>query len=788
MRLACAPFLLAALSTAYAQQSFEARLLDQSGAAVPKATLTLESKSTGAVRVLRPDAEGRVRTDAPRGGYDLRVTAEGFAMERRDVRVENGMAVLEIQLRPASLAQEMIVSSGQVLSGDESVRRPGSYDVVTSAMMTESRVFNVDEAVRKVPGVTARSEEGFSMRPNFGIRGLNPTRSTKVLLMEDGLPLSYAPYGDNASYYHPPIERFSEIEVVKGASQILYGPMTVGGVINYLTPAIPSRRAGSVAVTGGNRDYLNAHMQYGFNLGKTGVLLDALRKQGEGARDNLRIGMWDFNAKTNTVVSPTQTLGLKFNNFSERSQVTYSGLRQDEWVRNPFQNPFLNDRFYGDRYGVSGNHTWAPRANFVLSTAVYGNFFERNWWRQSSNSNQRPNDAADPACGGMANLYTTCGNEGRLRRYTTWGIAPVARATASLGRAQNLAEFGFRFHDELQERVQQNGPLPASRSGLVVEDNRRTARASSGFVQDQMNFGKLLISGGVRFESIDITRTNRLGTGGAGAFGATSLRQWIPGGGLSFAPVEKITFFAGAHRGFAPPRVEDIITNAGVALDLDAELSWNYEAGVRTRFARELTLDATFFRMDFSNQIVPSSVAGGAGAVLTNGGETLHQGIELSGRWTRRSLGGTRHGIALYGAYTYLPTARYEGVRYSNIGGFNNVLITGNRLPYAPQSNLTASAHYLHASGMNAMVEGVYAGSMYGDDLNTVGGTPDGQRGLIPSMFIWNAAFNYPIEAWRTTLFVTTKNLADRLYIADRTRGMIPGMPRQIQAGLRFTF
>lgn len=785
MRLVCA---LLAFSCAHAQNVFEVRLLDQSGAAVPRATLTLESKSTGAVRVLRSSAEGLARTDAPRGDYDLRVTAEGFALERRDVRIEPEMAIVEIQLRPATLAQEMIVSSGQVLTTEDATRRPGSYDVVTSAMMTESRVFNADEAIRKVPGVTARAEEGFSMRPNFGIRGLNPTRSTKVLLMEDGLPLSYAPYGDNASYYHPPIERFSEIEVVKGASQILYGPMTVGGVINYLTPAIPSRRAGSLALTGGNRDYLNAHLQYGFNLGKTGILLDGLRKQGEGSRENTRIGLWDFNVKTNSVISATQTLGLKFNNFSERSQVTYSGLRESEWVENPFQNPFLNDRFYGDRYGLSGNHNWAPRANFVLTTAVYGNFFYRDWWRQSSNSNQRPNDSADPLCGGMANLFTTCGNEGRLRSYTTWGIAPVARATAALGRAQNLAEFGFRYHDELQERLQANGPLPASRSGLFVENNRRTARASSAFVQDQLNFGKLVISGGVRFESINITRTNRLGSGGAGAFGRTELREWIPGGGISFTPVGQITFFAGAHRGFAPPRVEDIITNAGVALDLDAERSWNYEAGVRTRFARELTLDATFFRMDFSNQIVPASLAGGAGAVLTNAGETLHQGVELAGRWTRRSLGGSRHGLALYGAYTYLPTARYQGVRFSNISGFQNVRITGNRLPYAPESNLTASAHYLHASGMNAMVEGVYAGRMFGDDLNTVGGTPDGQRGLIPSMFIWNAAFNYPIEAWRTTLFVTTKNLADRLYIADRTRGIVPGMPRQIQAGLRFTF
>jgi Fe(3+) dicitrate transport protein len=36
--------------------------------------------------------------------------------------------------------------------------------------------------------------------------------------------------------------------------------------------------------------------------------------------------------------------------------------------------------------------------------------------------------------------------------------------------------------------------------------------------------------------------------------------------------------------------------------------------------------------MDYENQIVPASLAGGVGATLTNAGETLHQGIELTAR------------------------------------------------------------------------------------------------------------------------------------------------------------
>jgi Fe(3+) dicitrate transport protein len=101
---------------------------------------------------------------------------------------------------------------------------PGAVNILTQEELFDSHVLNVNEALRKIPGVNVRDEEGFGMRPNIGIRGMNPTRSTKTLLLEDGIPLSYAPYGDNASYYHPPIERFASIEVLKGPSQILFGP------------------------------------------------------------------------------------------------------------------------------------------------------------------------------------------------------------------------------------------------------------------------------------------------------------------------------------------------------------------------------------------------------------------------------------------------------------------------------------------------------------------------------------------------------------------------------------
>ena len=761
------------------------QLADASGAALPGARLAALPQSGGPETAVLAGPAGRFTLRLAPGAYRLEATAPGFTPLRRTLSLGETPLQLDLTLVIAPLAETLRVSAGRILSSGADLQRlPGSADLLSAELLRQSNVMTTEEALRKVPGVHARAEDAFGLRPNVGIRGLSPTRSTKLLLLEDGLPLSYAPYGDNASYYHPPIDRFDSVEVLKGGEQILFGPMTIGGVINYLTPAVPDRRSGSLLLTGGNRDYANAHARYGSRYKSTGWLLDLLRKQGEGLRDNTRHGVTDFNAKTLTTLTPRQTLGLRFNAYTEDSNLTYSGLRDSEFQSAPRSNPFRNDYFHAQRYAGALTHTLALADHLVLNTNAYASAFLRDWWRQSSNSAQRPNDAADPACGGMANLLTTCGNEGRLRYYHTWGIEPKMKMTYNVGPAANELDAGVRYHSERQERYQKNGPLPTSRDGVLVEDNDRTASATSFFLQNRFTFGNLVLTPGLRFESVDFRRVNYLN----GARGQVRLNQWIPGLGAAYTVANRLTLFTGLHRGFAPPRVEDIINNnTGASVDLAAELSWNYEAGARLNLPGDLRAEATFFRMNFENQIIPASVAGGIGATLTNAGATLHQGTELAGTWQMNRLLPRRHQVALRAAWTSLPVARFATDRFSNVPGFTNVKITGNRLPYAPENLLTASLTYTHAKGVNVVVENVYTGKQFADDLNTIGGTPDGQRGLIPGNALWNASLNVPVGD-KTTLFATTKNLTNRLTIVDRSRGLLPGIPRLVQFGFRFTF
>jgi Fe(3+) dicitrate transport protein len=786
MIIFCACFFLA-LAAAAAQApraTVVVRALDPSGAVLADATVTLRPLPEGeALAAVPTDAGEFTAAGLQQGEWELRVEAPGFAAHTRRLQVAGRGAVLVVTLFPETTHESVTVTATHIIGPPELARTiAGSIEVLDRRTLETARVLHFGEALRKVAGLNVREEEGFGLRPNIGVRGLNPARSTKVLLLEDGMPLAYAPYGDNASYYHPPIERFEAIEVLKGAGQVLYGPSTVGAVINYITPRPPAGKlGGSVSLLGGSHSYFNGGLALGGTWGRTGVLLDALRKQGDGARENVSSRLNDLNLKVSSELNARHSLSLRGNFYREDSNVTYSGLRQDEWEANPRQNPFRNDFFFGRRWGGNAVHTYVVSSQILLSTSAYGSYFRRHWWRQSSNSGQRPND---PACS-MAELNTICGNQGRLRSYHTWGVAPQVKAHHRLLGVGGEATFGARLHFENQDRRQENGPLPTSRSGVVVEDNERTNQAYAGFLQNRFILGRWSLTPGVRVEHVRYQRANRL----LDVRGRTRLTQVIPGVGVAYSPAESTTFFAGAHRGFAPPRTEDIIHNTtGGVVELDPELSWNYEAGARTTAWRGLRLDATFFRMDYENQIVPASLAGGLGAALTNGGRTLHQGLEFTLRADTAPLLGWRHNFYTTLSQTELLNAEFRGTRFSNVPGFGQVSVTGNRLPYAPRRLLTAGLGYSHPRGFEALVEAVHVSRQFADDLNTVAPSADGQRGLLPAYTTWNVTANYHVEPWRSTLFVTVKNAGDSLFLVDRARGMLPGSPRQVHGGLRVRF
>lgn len=715
-----------------------------------------------------------------------------------------------VELPPMDIIGQMTHASAQ-----ETV---GSSTFLSEEELFESHVFTVNEALRKAPGVFVRDEEGFGIRPNIGMRGMNPFRSTKVSFLEDGLPLNFAPYGDNDIYYHPPIERYDGIDVIKGAEINQYGPQTIGGAINYHTPNVPREPAGFVSFTGGNRDYLNGHARYGGMVDKVGGLdslggtIDYIHKEGLGARDNTFAKLDDVNLKGVLEIDKRNALILRGDFYQEDSQSTF-GLTEAEYKNfGRYYNPFKNDTFQTERWATSATHVHNFNDDVTLSTSFYWSQFSRDWWRQM---NQQPTDTNCDNAGGVAGYreqrlsgqaidVDSCNfTRGRLRNYETWGVSPTLHARHKLFGVQSELDAGFRAHFENQYRITTDGKSPMARTGVIGENNNRFADAYSGFIQNKFILGKWTVTPGVRVESVDYERVNNLN----GKRGQSDIMEALPSFTMSYAPVKEATLFFGMHRGFSPPRVEDSIYNDGNSVEIEAEKSWNYEVGVRSKPLKGLKTDLTLFHNDFENLTVLGTVGGNDSPVAQ--GEALFQGIEFMNRLDSAELFNWSHNPYLQVAYTWIPTAEMtsqfrcmplsDGTMSASCpNGFVYGSKAGNRSPYAPEHLITATVGYSHPIGFDAHLETVFVAEQFGDFMNLESGADhpngtnsigarSGQYGKIQDYAVVNFASTYEVYK-NLDLFVSVKNIFDNQYVVDRVRGILPGSPRLAQAGFKYDF
>jgi Fe(3+) dicitrate transport protein len=402
------------------------------------------------------DANGSFEfNDLTEGTYKISAKAKTFASLTQTVGFLPEAANRRISFcSPAQLAAEVSVMSSYLAGTPESLNEiPGSIERIGLQALENARVFNFSEALRKFSGVNVRDEEGFGLRPNIGIRGTNPTRSTKVCCSKTACRSLTLRMAITPRIIIPPVERYESIEVLKGSGQIAYGPQTIAGVVNYITSNPPQKPTFNLKLEGGNRSFFNSGAGFGGTFGKFGTITNFTHKQGDGARENTNFKLYDFANKASYALNNRNILTTKFTFFREDSNLTYTGATEAEFAANPRGNIFKNDFFYGRRYGFSLQHAAVLTPNVNLTTNFYSNYFSRDWWRQSSNSSQRPNRLnVDADCRSLADLNTTCGNEGRLRDYLMVGIEPRLNVNFNTGAVRNELNIGFRAHREDQDR------------------------------------------------------------------------------------------------------------------------------------------------------------------------------------------------------------------------------------------------------------------------------------------------------------------------------------------------
>ena len=637
---------------------------------------------------------------------------------------------------------------------------PGTVDVISEKQLEILQAPSLQDALRTIPGVNIRGDEGgLGSIPNIGLRGLNPSRSSKVLLLEDGAPIQPSLFISNASYYSSPIDRISSIEVLKGASGLQYGPSNIGGVINYLskTPASGIKLTGKV----GNFGYRLAELEAGGKSDANGAIggINLIQSESNGYQNN-GFKMYDVLIKGGLQIDRNQWLSLKYTHYDNNINTSYAGLRPNQYAANSGINPAPNDRFITQRNAVDINYSFEINSDTKLNTLLYWSKLDRDYWRQSIVDRTQDATVFKPC-----NTGADC-QAGRNREFQMLGLdSRLTHGYKALG-ISNEMELGVRLHTESQSNQVVTSQTLAHSGRLTLHEENK-ANSIALYAQNRFLITPdFAIIPGVRVESYNQNRSNVM----TNKSGSAKNIETVPQIGATWQFIPEAQIYSSIYKGFAPAQLATAIDDKGVDQQLAPERSTNVELGLRGR-AGGFSYDSAIFSMDFSNQIVNQSLA--SGISKANGGQSLHQGAELSLGY---EIGG---GWSINTNATYIPVARFVGT--------NSLGKDGKRIPYTPELTSNFGVNY-QKNGFNTLLSLNYVSNQYADSENTIAQNAIGTIGEVPTFATVNWSVNYEIsKEWK--VFGVVNNLFDKRYIASRSPdGIFPGAPLNFQAGMSYQF
>ena len=689
--------------------------------------------------------------------------------------------------------------------------RTGSAYYISPEELKKFNYTDINRVLRAVPGVTFYEEDGFGLRPNISLRGTSPERSAKISLMEDGVLIAPAPYSAPAAYYFPSVARMEAVEILKGSSQVQYGPFTTGGAINFISAQIPDNFGGQIRTSLGSFNTQQFHAKVGDSKETIGYMVEYLNYNSDGFKnlpDNSNTGfdinevIAKFRVSSKADAKLQQALEAKFQYSDEVSNETYLGLTEDDFETSPFDRyaSSQDDQMNAEHLQLMLTHTLNFNKNFRITSNGYYNKFTRNWFKLDdvvfngdkqgianvvSNPTQFP-DHMSIVRGDINSVADALLLKANNRIYISKGVQTKLDYHWYGENTFHDLEIGMRYHYDEEDRFQWEDGYSiidqklsrTSEGPRGTQGNRiSSATAFAAYAMYKLKYNNLTLTPGIRYENIVLQREN-FGNNDPSRIGiAVTNREnkvdiFIPGIGFNYAFTQDISLFGGVHKGFSPPGSEE---------GEKAEESINYEIGSRFTIGK-LRGELIGFYNDYSNLLGSDLAAtGGTGSLdQFNAGEVAVSGVELLFNYELLS-NTSKFKMPITFGYTFTNTEFLNSFG-SDAGIWGEVNI-GDELPYIPKHQFNAMISLEHAK-YELNLSGRFNG-----EFRTLAGSGDIPNDeLVASNFIIDFSAKYHFSK-KLSLTSNVINMLNKTYAVSRVpAGLRPGHPFGINLGLEFRF
>ena len=628
------------------------------------------------------------------------------------------------------------IESVTIIGSKEDVKDlAGSGAVISNEDLQKAMDTDIQKILTAVPGIYMRTEEGYGLRPNISIRGTAIERSGKVTIMEDGVLVAPAPYTASSAYYFPTTGRIHAVEVLKGPAVVSQGPQTIGGAINLISTPIPKVASGKFIQEIGENGMTRTHTYYGGSQGNLGALVEIHEHASDGFDSIANVGGDTGFDKSDLMIKANYTSGnhsltFKRVDLDETSNQSYVGLSQASFNANPRMRygATAYDKMMNDGEQTSLTYEGSFN-NFDIRFTSWQNDYHRDWFKVSDFNNDSEhgerddiNELISDANNGSANAQAILDGELAVeieykhnnRYYTNEGY----QFNISTQIGIHALTVGYRDMEDSESRVQAHeysdqaadGSLSPLYGyiGLNNSNNRlRESSATSYYIEDTMDFGRLAVTVGYRSEDYDQRHrrwSDRAGpnltmvrTGEADNRDTFTTNDHTTSSfGATYDLNDNVILVAGFHQGMTP------------MFGADPEEADNMELGLR--YSEGTTnIEAFYFESDYSRLAAECTLVSGAAcdadeSAIFSGGEADVSGLEFSGSMILEGNG------VMYPISVNYTSTDATFANSSNSDYFGTVA-AGDDLPYIPDSQSSIVVGFINDNGLSGNARLVNVGS-----------------------------------------------------------------------------
>jgi iron complex outermembrane receptor protein len=678
---------------------------------------------------------------------------------------------------PDEILEPVVVSATRLRSIAD-IDVPASVSTLTMDPDSNGAQTNVTELLAGVPGVTALDRQnhaqdtqlsirGYGSRATFGVRGLR--------LYADGIPASMPDGQGQLSHYS--VLGADRLQIMRGPFSSLYGNSS-GGVVQLWSRAgtpEPSARVRTTFGSHGERTYgaqgLGSSGPLDYNLALSRFETDGYRDHSAARRDsaNLRLGL---------DLGPDQKLTLVGNYVNIPNAQDALGVTPSAWRLDPRGTVSVATQF-NTRKSVEqlqGGVSFEQRlgAHNLRAQVYTGNRKVVQYLAIPTGPQGAPTHS-----GGVIDLD---GNyEGADLRWSFLGELA--------GRALEVTA-GTNFDRQNQlRRGYENfvGTELGVRGALRRDETNRTDNFDQ-FAQAHLQLSdRFSVLAGLRNSRVKFRSSDRyITTGNPDDSGTRKYSDTTVVAGLMFRPVAELRVYASVGDGFETPTFNELSYRTdgqpGLAFNLGAARSQNFEVGTKWRPAGGLEVDAAVFRADTDDELVVARNTGGRSS-FANVDRTRREGFEAALRLP------LPHDLQLQAAYTLLD-AKFRS-DYLICSGTpcptpNVTVPAGSRIPGVPRHQGQVALQW---------TPGMWSAALEFDARSHIV-VNDLASDHAPGFGLWHAELGHNWQLGDSTLrgFARIANLLDKTYVGSvivnegNSRFFEAGPERTAMVGLQWSW